>query len=385
MPRHAQPPRLELDRKGSGIWYATFREAGRRQEISTGTRDSGEAEAWFADWLRRRGLRAGPRDPSQVAIRDCLMEYAEKRAPQTADPVRIALAIEAMLPFWGDLKVSAITRETSERYVRDRMAEIAARRGRIAREAAERRSRWWKGGAPRPPSEGTPRRELGVLNAAIGWCVAEGMLVYGRAAVLPSRPPARHRWLTRQEVASGMRAARRDGRSRHIADFARIALRTGARKGAVLTLRWTQNTEGGWVDLERGRIDFNPVDRKQTKKRRPVIPIPPGMLCWLRAKRERALTDFVVERRLWRVVDGRRRLVGEPVGDVKRLDAVFARAGVSGVTPHTYRHTAATWMMQDAVPIWEAAGYLGMEEETLRENYGHHHVDYLQAAKGTMS
>lgn len=385
MPRHADPPKLEPDRKGTGIWYVSFREAGRRQEISTGTRDPGEAEAWFADWIRRRELRAGPRDPSQVAIRDCLMEYAEKRAPQTADPARIALAIEALLPFWGDLKVSAITRQTSERYVRDRLAEIAARRARVAEEAAKRASRWWKGGAPKPPSEGTPRRELGVLNAAVSWCVAEGMLVYKRAAVLPGRPPARHRWLTREEVARGMRLARSDGRSRHIADFARVALRTGARKGAVLGLRWTQNTEGGWVDLEHGHIDFNPVGRKQTKKRRALIPIPPGMLCWLKAKRERALSDYVIERRLWRVVEGERRLVGERVGDVKRLDAVFARAGVAGVTPHTYRHTAATWMMQDGVTDWEAAGWLAMEIETLRENYGHHHPERLAGAKKVMS
>jgi hypothetical protein len=44
------------------------------------------------------------------------------------------------------------------------------------------------------------------------------------------------------------------------------------------------------------------------------------------------------------------------------------------------RHTAATWLMQRGVPIWEAAGFLGMSPEVLQETYGHHHPDHLQGA-----
>jgi hypothetical protein len=50
------------------------------------------------------------------------------------------------------------------------------------------------------------------------------------------------------------------------------------------------------------------------------------------------------------------------------------------VTPHTLRHTAATWLMQRAAPMWEAAGFLGMSEKTLRDTYGHHHPDHLKGA-----
>nr|WP_320416121.1 tyrosine-type recombinase/integrase [Bradyrhizobium roseus] len=50
------------------------------------------------------------------------------------------------------------------------------------------------------------------------------------------------------------------------------------------------------------------------------------------------------------------------------------------VTPHTLRHTAATWLMQRGAAMWDAAGFLGMSEKTLRETYGYHHPEFLRGA-----
>jgi hypothetical protein len=44
------------------------------------------------------------------------------------------------------------------------------------------------------------------------------------------------------------------------------------------------------------------------------------------------------------------------------------------------KHTAATWLMQRGVPIWQAAGYLGMSSEMIERTYGHHHPDYMRDA-----
>jgi len=61
-------------------------------------------------------------------------------------------------------------------------------------------------------------------------------------------------------------------------------------------------------------------------------------------------------------------------------------AGLWGkVTPHTLRHTAATWLMQRGVPIWQAAGYLGMSAQMIERTYGHHHPDYLRAAAAAIT
>ena len=36
--------------------------------------------------------------------------------------------------------------------------------------------------------------------------------------------------------------------------------------------------------------------------------------------------------------------------------------------------------MQQGVPVWEAAGFLGMSAEVLLGTYGHHHPDFLHGA-----
>jgi hypothetical protein len=36
--------------------------------------------------------------------------------------------------------------------------------------------------------------------------------------------------------------------------------------------------------------------------------------------------------------------------------------------------------MQRGVPIWQAAGYLGMSAEMIERTCGHHHPDYMRAA-----
>jgi hypothetical protein len=69
----------------------------------------------------------------------------------------------------------------------------------------------------------------------------------------------------------------------------------------------------------------------------------------------------------------------------KAFNAGVADAQLSAehgkVTPHILRHTAATWLMQQGVDPWVAAGYLGMTMQTLIDNYGHHHSEHLSGAR----
>ena len=63
---------------------------------------------------------------------------------------------------------------------------------------------------------------------------------------------------------------------------------------------------------------------------------------------------------------------GRPVASVKKgFKTAVGLAGLPGkLTRHVLRHTAATWLMQRGVPIWEAAGFLAMSPEVLQDTYG---------------
>src|SRR5262249_2757191 len=73
---------------------------------------------------------------------------------------------------------------------------------------------------------------------------------------------------------------------------------------------------------------------------------------------------------------------GKPVESVKvGFRRAISLSGIPGkVTPHTLRHTAATWLMQAGVPMWEAAGFLGISPALVEQTYGHHHPTHMRSA-----
>ena len=404
MPRQPGPPQLRI-RPDTGYWTIYYREDKRPRELTTGIRaESGgaaaAAEAFFATWLQNRARpQGGPRDPAQVMVGECLLHYGATHAKTVSDPEREGHAIAALLPYWRYVPVAHVNNQTSTGYVGYRLDAIAQRRADLHRAAVARRAARIAAGerpgpVPKPPaapSTATPSRELDTLNAAVGYCADEGMLTYRRVAKKPAKTPAKERWLTRADVTKALREARRSRKSRHLADFIRLAVYVGRRKEAILTLRWTQNTDGGWVDLERGIVDFDPVGRPETKKRRGKVRLPPRVLCWLRAKYRNRRSDYVIERRVMRRRDGRLVPTVEHMQDVRQgIERLFARTGAGHVTPHVFRHTCATWLMQGGrlryeVDIEECADYLKMSVNTLRNVYGHHHPDYQRVAVEAMS
>lgn len=386
MPRPAQGPRLRLfgpdDRYGARprpgfreyVWYIQFRENGKPKERTTGLDHRAspeELERALADFIagqqRARQLVAGPRHPDQIAVSEVLDLYGTLHAPYTTDPARIGYAIEALDRWWKDARVSAVTKETCARYVRDRKAEIDATRADRRRQVEARYRAKGKAPPPAKPakeaSDGTPRRELGTLAAALAWCHDNGHLVDAPAVVLPDKPEARERFLSRPEAARLIRAARRLQRScAYLPLFILIGLYTGARKEAICSLQWQPNTAGGYVDLERGIIDFRKLGQR-TNKRRSAIPIPPRLRRFLTAARRRT-KQYALEFR------------SAPVGDPKKAFSEAARlAGIPEVHPHVLRHTAVTWLLDNRVPTWKVAGWVGMSEATIRNVYGHHIAD----------
>ena len=342
MPRRNKGPSLKWLAK-RGAWYIVWYEGGAERLRSTGTAVSGDAEEALAAFLRERRRAERPdraSEPDQLMIADALDLYAVEHAPHTADPARIGYAIDALLPFWGTRQVSYVTKRSCRDYAADRA---------------------------RAPA--TIRRELTTLRAALNFAVQEHRLTFAPFVLLPDKPEGKDRWLTRAEAAgllNAARTARSDVRA-YLPLFVLLALYTGARKNAILTLRWTQ------VDLVRGRINF--ADGTTTNKRRAHIPIPRPLLTFLRLARRRGSDlGYVVHDKGVRIKD---------IGDGRNgsFGRACERAELVDVTPHTLRHTCGTWLAQRGVDLHQIGGWLGHSDARTTALYAHHHPDYQEEAR----
>jgi len=86
--------------------------------------------------------------------------------------------------------------------------------------------------------------------------------------------------------------------------------------------------------------------------------------------REAALTDYVVE---W---------AGGPVKSIRKgIVETARRAGVAGVSPHVFRHTAAVHMAAAGVPMSKISQYLGHSNVAVTERvYARYAPDHLRDA-----
>ncbi|MFT5866342.1 MAG: integrase [Gammaproteobacteria bacterium] len=303
-------------------------------ERKTGATDRSEADQALADYIIAKGTHRNTHTPETFLVSEALVIYGEEHAPTAAAPERIGYALKALLPFWGELPVAAVTTSTCRRY--------AASRNRSA---------------------GTTRRELGTLRAALNYCAAEGYVTRAPSVHMPDKPSGKERWLTRSEVAALMRAARSDPRSKHLARFILLALYTGSRKTAVLDLRFEPHPRGGWIDCKHGVMYRAANDGRVTKKRKPPVRMPRKLLAHCR--RWERDGGWAVNYR------------GAKVADIKTAwHRARGIAGLPDATPHTLKHTAITWAMQGGANLSDAAGYFGTSIRTLEETYHHHHPDF---------
>jgi integrase len=205
--------------------------------------------------------------------------------------------------------------------------------------------------------DGTIRRELSVLRAALRWQDPNTKAV----VALPPAAPPKDRYLTTSEFQSLLAAAQ----ASHVKLFIVLALATAARKEALLTLTWDR------VDLSRGIINLG---RGVRQKGRAVVPVNDFAREWLQKAQAAAVSDFVIE---W---------AGGAVASIRTgFDAACAKAGFTDVTPHVLRHTAAVWMAEAGVRMSEIAQYLGHRDSRTTERvYARYSPEYLQTAAAAL-
>jgi integrase len=365
MPTPAKGTRLWLrkarrDRSGritrKSVWL--IRDGKRDKSTGCGPGERAGAEKSLSAYLNRKqvtDVTKGVRHPSQIPVASVIALYSEAKAEGHARPKETGARFDNLLDFFGDKMLSDINGDLCRKYAAARSTDAAA------------------------------RRELEDLRAAVNMHLQEGQCSEIIKIVLPRRRPPRERWLTRQEAAQLIRHAWHyreiqkgspTGRfsRRHLAKFSLVAAYTGTRASAICGAALQPTPGSGWIDLERGVFYRRPIGKQQTKKRQPAIPLPVGLLTHLR-RWKRMGQRYAVE---WN---------GQPVRSVsKGFRNAVRDAGLSAdVTPHVWRHTCATWMLQRGTPPFEVAGYTGMTLQTVQDIYGHHSPDHLSKARKSFS
>lgn len=342
MAKKASQPRL-IPNERTGIYYIHWSEGGRTFRRSCFTTDEQIAKRIEAQFILKGTETFSGNGTILPTIEQLLKTYEKQHVRKKVRARDTFHYIEKnLLPFFGAKLPKEIRPEDVYRYEELRAAGII--------------------GNPSKPA--TVRRELTVLIAAINHAIKGRVIGYDEKPYipLPDDSVPRDRWLTREEMNRVYDACPVDdpaGRMTRAFRFAKIAVNTGARRGAIEELTWDQ------VDFENEVIHFNPSGRRQTKKRRASVPINTDLLMVLERAWDERVSDFVL--------DTDKDVYAE-------FKAACRRAGIEDVSPHTLRHTYGTWAAQRGVPIWKIAGVMGDTVETASKHYLHHCPDELRDA-----
>jgi integrase len=303
----------KLQRFRGGWAIATYEDGARISRRQLPATDPAEAGRQFD---RLVGEYAKPERPSVAAIWDAFRNHMADR------PIATTMGFEraAVLGHFGEMEPVAIDAAACRAY------------------AAARRALGRK--------DGTIWTELGHLRTALRWAERTGMIDKAPHVERPEKPDPKERYLTREEAARLLDAAVMP----HVRLFIVLAIATAARSGALLELTWSR------IDFERGTIRLAGDDLSIRRKGRATVPMNAMARAALLEAQAGARTPFVIE---W---------AGHRVRKIRHgITSAAERAGLAGVTPHVFRHTAAVWMAEDGHSMAEIAQYLGHADSRITE------------------
>ncbi|SES66959.1 tyrosine-type recombinase/integrase [Geodermatophilus poikilotrophus] len=215
-------------------------------------------------------------------------------------------------------------------------------------------------------SGSTIRTIYTVLRSALEIAARDGLLRSNPAAAVkrPSveRKDAPH--LTAEQAQALLEAIRGD----RLETLFRLMLATGLRRGEALALHWSDiHLDAGllrvrWT-LSRTSQGLR-LDEPKTDKSRRTVPLPRSAIETLRAHRTRQLEEQRMTAGAWQehglVFTTEIGTPLEPRNVLRRFEVLAERAGLRGVTLHTLRHSAASFLLA-----------AGTHTKVVQEHLGH--------------
>ena len=319
---------------------------GRRKKEKVGTRKKA------ADDLleqRRTEIRQGTYvEPSAELEPDPTFgEFAERflrEHPGQRRSNHYPATVKRLVEHFGDRLLREIAR-----------ADLDAYRVKLQSEKAKNRQR--------PLSDTTVLKLLRVLGRMFKVAVRWGLLEVNPAADLEKPAPAKSktRYLSRDEVESLESAT-----PPWLRPMVMLAVATGMRLKEITELRWDD------IDLASGFLYV----AQNTKTGTRAVPLTQAARGILKGQVRRLRCAYVFTD-----------LAGEPYTTVKRRDeiskatrAAMRAAGVEAASFHTLRHTAAAWMVQGGVSLYEVQKVLGHSTPVMTQRYAHLAPEHLRGA-----
>lgn len=317
-----------------GSYYARWMANGEIQRRSLRTKNHREAEAALIEFAAAYEIASRP---DKITIEFVWNGYRESLGTKPS-ATTMGFEWKAVGAYFGEMGAESITEANCLIYQKRR-----ADAGR---------------------SDGTARTELMHLRCALLWAEKKGIIGKAPAIFFPASPEPRDLRLTKTQSVKFIRACEMP----HVRLFAILALTTGARMGAILDLTWDR------VDFEHSQIHFENPDRARTSKRRALVPMNKTARAALIEAREGATIGRVIE---W---------AGQPVASVKKgIAAAGRRCGMPWVTPHVFRHSAASIMAADGVSMERIAQVLAHADSRLTERvYARFSPEHLRDAAAAL-
>ena len=314
----------------------------RVRRKSTNTADFERAKECLIEFAEKR-KRPSDQPPDDALILDGLNDYVELDMAGRASESRARSSLRMWSKFLSLCDVcftSELTLDIQNEFVEWRRETMKSPRGE--------------------PSNAAILRDIAVLSAALNRMVVRRKLAVAPFIQRISPPPPRDRFLSIDELNRLFAACEEP----HLLLFVQLALHTVQRPSAIFRLRTDR------VFLERRRIEFRAPGEAVTNKRKATVRIGDALYGILRQAVERSRSGFVVEYQ------------GQAVRGVRRsFRAACKRAGLGDeVVPYTLRHTGATLLAANGVPLWQVSGMLGHSLQRTTEIYAKHSSEFMQHA-----
>lgn len=295
----------------SNYWYIEWWDVatGRNKRQTTGYKigsQDAQAKTFFAQWMLEKEKPVA-KDPNELLIATALEDYWHEHG-QHIESASSQKYVDARLKdsLFITLYASQITQGKINEYTR-----ICQKKGL---------------------SNGTIRKDLEHLRAALNHEQREQRLLWVPKFKLPNRPNAREHLLSLDDIGNSLDFCK----SEHVKNTIVLMLNTGQRPGVIEHLTWFQ------VDFKERVINFSAPGGRITNKR--VRPVRMNEVVYELLLRlyEIRTTEFVIEQ-VFRNKKGQVTKT-RPAGNIKKgIKAVFKRMGIDkkGMGRYTLRHTFA--------------------------------------------